>query len=90
MGDWYFLVGLVVAGATGYIGVKAEERLKVTPESQGLSVVVAFGMIALWLPVLIIGLGVLILLFGAFVGKILVKGSESIWPKLVAIWQTFD
>lgn len=85
MGNWYFVVGLVAAGATGYI------LDHVLPEKEKqFAAVAAWGMIALWGLVLALVILAAPVVLGVLIGKLLARGSRDVWPKLVAIWQAFD
>jgi hypothetical protein len=66
MGNWYFIVGLMFAGATGYILDKT-----LPEEFQVLTVVCSWGMIALWGVVLGLALLALPVVIGVYVGKLL-------------------
>lgn len=85
MGNWYFVVGLILGGASGYI---ANELLP--KKDKPMSVVVGWGMLALWGPILFLALVAATILVGIFLGKVLLRGSEGIYPKLLAVWKAFD
>ena len=93
MGNWYFVVGLMAGGASAYIFSKTAKSFAPSmPQGDidGLTVMLGIAMILVWGVVLLFAIMTVPVLFGIFAGKIVLRGSEGIYPKLVAIWKAFD
>jgi hypothetical protein len=84
MGDWYILVGLVVAGITGYI---LHNKF---PDDAGWTVVVPWGLIVFWGPIFLFSLALIPVLAGVYIGKIFLHVGKKSWPTIVNIWKAFD
>lgn len=81
IGNWYFVVGLFVAGLTGYIlSVKF-------PNDAGWTVVVAWGMIAFWPFPIALAILLTPVALGVLVGKTLLRLYCVYGARVIALFR---
>lgn len=87
MSNVYLIVGLLLGGAAGYI---VSQTIPEAKKDAGIPVMAGGGVMLLWLPLLAISLLVGVAMMGIFLGKVLLKGSEGVYPKLKELWKAFE
>ena len=85
MSGTYLIVGLFLGSAVGYI-----VSTKIPKKDQGFEILVGGMVMLFWLPLLCLLLLGGVIGLGALLGKILLRGSEAVLPKLEAAWNAFN